>query len=81
MLDIVDDYSSNVWSIPLSTKDQAYPSLKAWQLEVEKETGEKVTLYSVDNGTELKSDKVDVWLKETGTRQRFSAPYTSAHIG
>ena len=38
-------------------------------------------MYSVDNGTELKSRQVEVWLKETGTQQRFSAPYTSAHIG
>ena len=81
MLDIVDDYTSFVFSIPLATKDQAYPILKAWQLEVEKETGDKVKMYSVDNGTELKSSQVEAWMKETSTQQCFSAPYTSAHIG
>ena len=55
MLDIVDDYTNYAFSIPLATKDQAYPTLKTWKLEVEKETGDKVKLYSVDNGTELKS--------------------------
>ena len=42
MLDIVDDYTSFVFSIPLATKDQAFPTLQAWQLEVEKEMNEKV---------------------------------------
>ena len=38
-------------------------------------------MYSVNNGMELKSEMVEAWLKEEGTQQRFSAPYTSAHIG
>ena len=38
-------------------------------------------MYSVDNGTELKSVAVDAWLKEQGMQQWFSAPYTLAHIG
>ena len=53
MLDIVDDYMNFVFSIPLATKDQAYPTPQAWQFEVEKETGDRVRMYSVDNGTEL----------------------------
>ena len=69
------------FSIPLKTKDQAYPALQAWQLEVETETDEKVKMYSVDNGMELKSEAVDAWLKGQGTQQQFSAPYTSVHIG
>ena len=69
MLDIVDDYTSFVFSIPLATKDQAYSNLRAWQLEVERETGDRVKMYSVDNGTELKSGQVEVWLKEMGTQQ------------
>ena len=81
MLDIVDDYTNYVFSIPLKTKDQAYPTLCAWQLEVETETGEKVKMYSVNNGMELKSEAVDMWLKEQGMQQQFSAPYMSAHIG
>lgn len=81
MLDILDDYTSHVFSIPPKTKDQAYPVLQAWQLEVEAKTGEKVKMYSVDNGTELKSEAVETWLKKQGTQQWFSAPYTSAHIG
>ena len=70
-----------MFSIPLATKDQAYPTLQTWQLEVERETGDRVRMYSVDNGTELKSGQVETWLKETGTQQQFLAPYTSTHIG
>ena len=80
MLDIVDDYTNYFFSIPLAMKDQAYPILQTWQLDIEKETGEKVKIYSVDNCTELKSGQVEAWLKDTGTQQCFSAPYTSAHI-
>ncbi|KDR74044.1 hypothetical protein GALMADRAFT_50842, partial [Galerina marginata CBS 339.88] len=37
-------------------------------------------LYYTDNG-ELKSDVMEEWLLSRGTDQRFTAPYTSAHIG
>ena len=69
MLDIVDNYTKYVFSIPLKTKDQAYPALRAWKLEVETKTGEKVRMYSVDNRMELKSEVVNTWLKEQGTQQ------------
>ena len=69
MLDIVDDYTSFVFSIPLAMKDQAYCNLRAWKLEVEREMGDRVKMYSVDNGTELKSGQVEAWLKEMGTQQ------------
>lgn len=79
-MNIVDDYSSFPWSVPLKTKDQAYPALKAWQLTRENETGLKVGTYRTDNG-ELKSSEMNDWLKTRGTNHQFSAPHTSAHIG
>ena len=80
VMDIVDDYTSQLWSIPLKNKDDSFPELKAWELAREVETGLKVGTYITDQG-ELKSGKMEAWLKSCGTDQRFTAPYTSAHIG
>jgi Reverse transcriptase (RNA-dependent DNA polymerase)/GAG-pre-integrase domain len=80
VMDIVDDYTSLPWSIPLKTKDEAFPYLKGWEIAREKETGLQVGMYITDGG-ELKSNEMSKWLESRGTTQRFTAPYTSAHIG
>ena len=80
IMDIVDDYTSQLWSIPLKNKDDSFPELKAWDLAHESETSQKVGMYITDQG-ELKSNKMRDWLKSRGTDQCFTAPYTSAHIG
>ena len=68
------------WSIPLKHKNDAFLELKAWELAQEKETGLQVGTYITDN-SKLKSHKVEAWLKTRGTNHKFTAPYTSAHIG
>ena len=78
ILNLVDDATSFPWSIPIPSKDVAYSELKAWELARENETGVKVGTYRTDNG-ELKSKALDKWLKSRGTRQEFTAPYTSTH--
>ena len=80
VMDLLDDYTSKGWSIPLKSKDQAFPELQAWELAQEKETGFTVGMYRVNNG-ELKSKKMEAWLKSHSVQQNFTAPYTSAHIG
>lgn len=51
IMDIVDDYTSFLWSIPLKCKDDAFSELKAWELALEKETGLQVGSYIMDNGS------------------------------
>ena len=80
IMDIVDDYTSRVWPIPLKGKGDAFEELMAWERARELETGLKVGTYITDNG-ELKSDKMRNWLASRGTNQLFTAPYTSAHNG
>ena len=80
VMDLLDDYTSKGWSIPLKSKDQAFPELQAWELTQEKEMGFTVGTYRVDNG-ELKSKKMEAWLKSCSIQQNFTAPYMSAHIG
>ena len=79
-MNIVDDFSSYLWSIPLKTEDQAYSELRTWELARKNETGLKIGTYCTDNG-ELKTNKMAAWLKTRGVNHEFSAPYTSAHIG
>ena len=79
VMDIVDNYTSFPWSIPLKNKDNMFLELKAWELAQESETGLKVKTYITDNG-ELKSNKMEAWLKYWGSTQH-TAPHTSAHIG
>ena len=80
IMNIVDDYSSFVWSILLKRKDQAYHELIAWQLAQENKTNTKLGKYRTDN-SELKNDELDQWLKMRGNDHELSAPHTSAHIG
>lgn len=79
-MDIVDNYTLLLWSIPLKHKDNAFSELKAWELAHEKEMGLQVGTYVTNNG-ELKSHEMEAWLKLRETDQRFTAPHTSAHIG
>lgn len=80
VMDIVDDYMSCVWPIPLKGKGDAFGELMAWEHARRLETGLKVGTYITDNG-ELKSDKMHNWLASRGTNQFFMTPYTSTHNG
>ena len=80
IMNIVDDYTSRVWPIPLKKKSEAFDYLIAWERARELETNLKVGTYITDNG-ELKSNAMRDWLESRGTTHLFTAPYTSAHIG
>jgi hypothetical protein len=73
IMDLLDDYTSKCWSMPLKSKDQAFPELQAWELAREKETGLTVGNYIVDNG-ELKSKKMEAWLKSRGVQTHAPHP-------
>ena len=80
VMNIVDDYTSCIWSILLEEKGDAFADLIAWEHTRELETGLKVGTYITDNG-ELKSNNIREWLASRGTNRLFTAPYTSAHNG
>ena len=65
IMDIVNDYKSCPWSVPLKTKDEAFSKLVIWKHKRETETNLKVRMYCTDNG-ELKSDKMANWLASIG---------------
>ena len=80
IMNIVDDFTSFPWSIPLKVKSDVFPQLQVWERARENETGLRVGMYRTDHG-ELKSDDMASWLASRGTDHQYTAPDTSAHIG
>ena len=79
-MNIVDDYSGYVWSLPLRSKDEAMPVLQAWHRAVENQSGERLKILVTDNG-ELVSRPMSEWCSTHGIEHHTTAPYTSAHNG
>lgn len=79
-MNIIDDYSSFVWSFPLHSKHEAAPMLKAWLLALEVQTNYHLQCFITDNG-ELCSTQIQDWCFQKGIWHLFTAPYTSAHNG
>jgi hypothetical protein len=80
VMDIVDDCTSFPWSIPLKTKDNTFPELKAWELAQESKTGLKVEIYIMDN-SELKSNEMEAWLKSWGSTFHSTTYVCSYWVG
>ncbi|PPR05636.1 hypothetical protein CVT24_002865 [Panaeolus cyanescens] len=76
IMNIIDDYSSFSWTIPLRNKSDAYTELITWEKKRELEVGHPVITYRTDNG-ELKSEQMKSWLESRGTTHETTAPYTS----
>ena len=79
-MNVIDDYSSYVWSIPLSRKSDAVNALQTWHRAVENQTNDKLKIIVTDNG-ELASQRMTTWCKLHGIEHRLTAPYTSAQNG
>ena len=79
-MNIIDDYSSFVWSLPLRSKDEAAPVLKHWLTALEVQTPHRLRSFVTDNG-ELASSQIQDWCSQKGILHLFTAPYTSAHNG
>ena len=77
-MNIIDDYSSYVWSLPLYSKSDAAPILKAWLTALEVQTTYCLQSFITDNG-ELFSLQILDWCSEKGILHLFTAFYTSAH--
>jgi hypothetical protein len=74
--DIVDAHTSRGFSYPVPNKSSCFAILRAWQLETEARTGERVGTFIIDNG-ELKSDEFIQWCPDRGTAIVFTPPHVS----
>jgi len=80
VMNIIDNFSSYAWAIPLATKSDAFPALQAWERTRELESNSKVGIYRSDNG-ELKTAQMRDWLLSCSTQHQFTAPHMSAQNG
>lgn len=79
-MNVIDDFSSYVWSLPLARKSEAINTLRAWHRAVENQSGEKLKIIVTDNG-ELVSNTMTAWCSLHGIDHQLNAPHTSAHNG
>ena len=79
-MNVINDFSSYVWSLPLKSKNEAMNVLRAWHCAVENQTGEKLKIIITNNG-ELTSKTTSTWCVLYGIEHQTTAPYTSAQNG
>jgi len=79
-MNIINDFSSYVWTVPLRAKSDAADVLQVWHRLVENQSGECLKILVTDNG-ELLSNAVVMWCGEHGIEHLLTTPYTSSHNG
>ena len=79
-MNIIDDFSNFIWSLPLHSKSEASTVFKHWLTTVQLHTPHKLKHLISDNG-ELTSIQVRDICAEHGILHHFTAPYTSAQNG
>jgi hypothetical protein len=76
-MNVIDDFSSYVWSLLLAHKSDAINMLRAWHHAVENQTREKLKIVIMDN-SELMSNTMTAWCALHGINHQLTAPYTVA---
>jgi hypothetical protein len=79
-MNIIDNISSYVWSLPLAHKSDALNMLCAWHCVVKNQTNDKIKIIITDN-SELNSQTMATWCKLQGIDHQLTVLYTSAHNG
>jgi hypothetical protein len=79
-MNIVDDFSSYTWTIPLKHKGKACAAIQTWHKAVENQIDDKLKIILMDNG-ELLSRDVLKWCSDNGIEHQLTAPYTSSNNG
>ena len=77
-MNVIDNYSSYVWTIPLRSKADACSAFQTWHKAVTVQTGDKLCILTTDNG-ELVSAAMRDFCQSEGIDHRQTALYTSAH--
>ena len=79
-MNIIDDYSGYVWSVPLQSKADACSAFQTWHKSVTVQTGDTLRILTTDNG-ELVSKSMKDYCDTHGINHQLTAPYTSAQNG
>jgi transposase InsO family protein len=79
-MNVIDDHTSYVWSLPIRLKSEAASTLHGWHCTVENQSGHKLKILVTNNG-ELVSKSMTDWRSEHGIKHQLTTPYMSAHNG
>lgn len=79
-MNVIDDFLSYVWSLPLRSKSDASSILQRWHRAVTNQTSHWLQILISDNG-ELVSNAMAEWCARNGIDHRRTAPYMSAQNG
>ena len=79
-MNVIDDFLSYVWSLPLRSKEEAASVLQLWHRMVKNQSGHKLKILVSNNG-KLISKLMQDWASLYGIDHQWTAPYTSAHNG
>ena len=79
-MNVIDDFSSYVWSLPLKSKSKAINVLCAWHCAVDNQTGEKLKVIVTDNG-KLVSKTTTAWCALYSIDHQLTVPHTLAQNG
>lgn len=79
-MNVIDNFSGYIWSLPLKLKSDALTILKAWHHAVENQSGHKLKIIITNNGELVSNSMLDWCLTHSIDHQR-TAPYMSAQNG
>ena len=79
-MNIIDDYSGYVWSVPLRSKADACSAFQTWHKSVTVQIRDTLRILLTDNG-ELVSKSMKDYCDTYGIDHQLTAPYTSAQNG
>ena len=79
-LEIIDNYSRKIWTIPLKRREDAPKALREWRVKTELQSGARVMAVRSDNATELKAT-LDEWCASFGITPQYTVPYMSIQNG
>jgi transposase InsO family protein len=79
-MNLIDDFSSYVWSLPLRSKDESSSVLQMWHHTMVNQNDHRLKTLVSDNG-ELVSKSMHEWTSMHGIEHVTTAPYTSAQNG
>ena len=79
-MNIIDDYSGYVWSVPLRSKTDACSAFQTWHKSVTVQMGDTLRILITNNG-KLVSKSMQNYCDTHGINHQLTTPYTSAQNG
>ena len=76
-MNVINDFSSYIWSLPLRSKGDVASILQMWHRAVTNQTDHKLQTLVTDN-SKLVSNAMSDWCTRHGIDHRRTTPYTSA---